>query len=269
MRQTEEILAEMDAAQQGFDVLATVDSVSEVSIWGQIKKMFALLVQMLESAQDVFKAEISSLIANAQVGTLSWYVAQAKLFQIGDTISVVSGRVTYDKFDAQKQIIAQAAITEESNGRLSLKVAKKESSGLVPLGSDEMEAFKSYVGKFKYAGVFVDAISMEADHVKLVVSVKVDRQVISNNGTLLADTSKFPVTDAISAYLAYLPSNSILNITALTDAIQQVKGVIDFTVTASYSRRPVSTTWNAFNREVLSQAGHMILHADSQISYTN
>lgn len=268
MQTQEEILAEMDAAQADFPVLATLDSTSDVAFWSQMRKMFALLKQTIQATQDQFFAKVEELIKSASVGSIAWYVEQAKLFQLGDAPIIQNGRMAYDVVDEQKRIIVQAAISEDLNsGRLTLKVAKK-TDGLVPLALDELEAVKSYVGKVKYAGVVVDVISIEADQVKLIATVKVDRQVLTTTGTLLSDSSKYPIREAIAAYLAYLPFDAVLSVTGLTDAIQKVKGVKDFTVTSSFSRRPISDTWVAFSREITSPAGHMQLHADSIISYT-
>lgn len=267
MNTTEEILSEMAAVQAGFPVLSGLDSTSDVSFFSQLRKMWALLIQIIQGAQDQFRNEIEALIAETSVGSLGWYVDQAKLFQLGDTISILNGKVSYDVIDDQKKIVAQAAITEDPGGRLTLKASKLGLSGLQPLSVEELAALKSYVGQVKYAGVVCDVISIDADHLKLVGTVKIDRQVLNSSGALLSNTSVFPVQDAIRKYIAYLPDTSALNITGLTDTIQKVKGVKDFTVTGSFSRRPVSDTWVSFSREVISPAGTMTLHNDSTINY--
>jgi len=268
MRSLEEIQAEQDIVLAKYPVLAALDSTSDVSFFALMRKMWSLLVQMLGAEWDQFKSEIEVKISSTRVGSLSWYVDQAKAFQYGDMISVIEGQVAYDVIDPAKKIVTQAAMTEDmATGRLTLKAAKIGSDGLVPLLSDELQALTSYIGKVKYAGVTCDVISIEADHLKIVATVKVDRQVIGNTGTLLSDSSKLPVLDAISAYIAALPYDSILSNTGLTDAIQAIKGVKDFTVSSSATRRPVSADWVPYLREVVSQAGHLKLHADSAITY--
>lgn len=267
MKTTEEILSEMDTVQAGFPELATLDSTSDVSFFGLLRKMWALLTQILLGQQDQFRDEITALIANTSVGSLGWYVAQAKAFQLGDTLSIVAGRTTYDVIDTQKMIVAQSAITEEL-GRLTLKASKAGVSGLQPLSDEELAALKAYMNQVKYAGVVCDVISIEADHLKLVATIKVDRQVLSASGALLSNPSVFPIKDAIAKHIAYLPDSSLLNITDLTDSVQKIKGVKDFTITGSFTRRPASAEWLSFSREVASRAGTMTLHADSILNYT-
>jgi hypothetical protein len=269
MKTTDEILSEMAVVQAKFPVLDSLDSTSGVSFILNLKKFWALLVQMLFAEVEAAKLDIETIIQTASAGSLSWYVDQIKLYQHGDQVSILNGRVAYDVFDAQKQLIKQAACVEDlSTGRLSFKAAKLGEGGFVALDANELEAVKSYVGKIKFAGVVADVISIEADDLKLLATVKIDRQVLRADGALLTDATKFPVNEAIVAFIASLPYNSVLNNTELTDKIQSVKGVKDFSITGSFTRRPVSGTWVSYSREVVSQAGHMKLHNDSNINYT-
>lgn len=269
MRSLDEIMDAQEVVLQKHPTLIGLDSTSDVSFFAQMRKMWALLVQMVESDWGNLRTEIELKIATTSVGSLSWYVDQVKAFQFGDQVSIINGQVAYDVPDDQKRIVVQAAGTEDlSTGRLNLKAAKKGPNGLIPLNVEELEALKTYVGKVKYAGVVVDVISMDADDLKITATVKVDRQVISLTGSLLTDTSKLPVHDAISAYLTALPYDSVLSNTGLTDALQSIRGVKDFTITSSFTRRPISSTWVAYSREVISQAGHLRLHPDSTINFT-
>jgi hypothetical protein len=269
MRTIEEIQLEIDKVQVTFPSLSTLDTTSDVGFFTQMRKMWALLVQLVEGAMDSFRAEIELKIAEGKVGSIPWYVSQAKQFQYGDSISIVSGRVQYDVVDSDKQIVVQAAAVEDlATGRIGLRMVKKGVSGLTALGSDELAAAKDYIGKIKYAGVVIDVTSLEADYVKIVATCKVDRQIINlTTGALLSDPTKFPTKDAINAFLAALPDNSVLNNTELTDYVQKIRGVKDFTVNISAIRRPAAITWQEYEREIVSQAGHGVLHNDSIISY--
>jgi hypothetical protein len=268
MKTTEEILTEMSATQAQFPVLDTLDSTSDTSFFLNLKKYWALLVQMLTSEFETFKTSVELLISTTSVGALSWYVDQVMAFQYGDAISILNGKVSYDAIDEQKKIVKQSTATEDtSSGRITIRAAKTGEGGYVALSTDELEALRGYVAKIKYAGVMVDVTSLEADLLKLVGVVKVDRQVFKPDGSLLTDPSKFPVRDAIIQYIANLPYTSLLSNTDLTDEIQKIKGVRDFTVTSSFTRRPISSDWISYNREVISTAGHMALHNDSLLSY--
>ncbi|TKT89466.1 hypothetical protein [Dyadobacter frigoris] len=267
MRTLDEIKADIDVTKVQFSQLDALDSTSDVSFWTTLRNMWAHLVLLVESSYDSFQAKVDLQIASTSIGSLPWYVDQVKSFQFGDPVSILNGRVTYDTIDESKRIVFQSAVTEDTvTGRLAIKAIKANS---VPLTTDELTALKEYVSKVKYAGVLADVSSLEADDLKLIVTVKVDKQVIGSNGLLLSDTTKAPVQDAIAVYLRSLPYTSVISNTALTDAVQAVKGVLDFTITGSFTKRPVSVTWVAYQRETVSLAGHALLHNDSLFTYIN
>lgn len=267
MRSIDEIKTDIDAVKVKYPALNNLDSTSDTSFWTTLRNMWATLIQIVESGWESHAAKVELLIATTSVGSLSWYADQVKAFQYGDPVSILNGRVSYDVVDQAKRIVVQAGVTEDPvSGRLAIKAAKANST---PLAADELAALKEYVSKVKYAGVLADVYSIDADDLKLVAIVKVDKQVIGSNGLLLSDTSKAPVWDAISNYIRLLPFTSVLNNTALIDAIQEVKGVLDVTITGSFTKRPVSNTWVEYQRETVSLAGHLKLHNDSQFTYTN
>lgn len=268
MKSLEEIKADMDLTQAKYTALNPLASnTSEVALYGTLKNMFAVLFQLILAEWDAFRVTVEIEIADTRVGLPEWYADQVKAFQYGDPVSVVKGRVTYDVIDESKRIIVQSCVVEDQvTGRLSIKAIKDNSAVLEP---DELTALKGYVGRFKYAGVLCDVSSIEADDVKIVCTVKVDKQVIGLNGLSLSDPSKAPVWDAIAAYLRLLPVTSMITNSEIVDAVQAVKGVKDFAISTSSTKRPVSGTWNTYDREVLSIAGHAKLHADSSFTYVN
>lgn len=267
MRSFDEIKADIDATKNKFPALNGLDSTSDTAFWVVLRNMWATLILTVEAGWDNFQAKVEQLILTTSVGSLSWYAQQGRAFQYGDPIGIINGKVAYDVIDESKRIVTQTAVVEDPvTGRLAYKAAKANS---VPLSPEELAAFKEYMSKVKYAGVLLDVASIEADDVKLVATVKVDKQVIGANGLLLSDPSKAPVWDAINAYLRQLPYTSVLNNTALVDAVQKVKGVLDITITSSATKRPVSTVWVAYQRETTSLAGHLIMHNDSQLTYIN
>ena len=269
MRTIEEIQADMDSVQATFPALTGVDTTSDTGLFKQLRGLFALFVQMLESSWDKFRQNLETDLSKSKVGNISWYVRQAKLFQYGDAIAIVNGQVGYLTVDASKNIISQATMSEDlSTGRLSLRIAKKENNQMVPLTENELWAAKEYMSRVKFAGVLLDVQSLAADQIKLVASVKVDRQIMALTGTLLANPAKTPVVDSINTYLSTLSEESVISNSALTDAIRKIPGVKDCTFTQSFNRRPTATNWSAYQSEVLAEAGYAILHADSVITYT-
>lgn len=269
MRTIEEIQADMDSVQATFPALTGVDTTSDAGLFKQLRGLFALFVQMLETSWDKFRQNLETDLSKSKVGNISWYVRQAKLFQYGDAIAIINGQVGYLTVDPNKNIISQATMSEDmASGKLSLRIAKKENNRMVPLTENELTAVKEYMSKVKFAGVLLDVLSLEADQVRLVASVKVDRQIMALTGTLLSNSTKAPVVEAINTYLSTLPEESIISNSALTDAIRKIPGVKDCTVTQSFSRRPTAPNWSAYQGEVLADAGYAILHADSVITYT-
>lgn len=239
-------------------------STSEVSFFKLLKNMWVLLVQLVESAWEEFRVGVETQIGLTRVGTLEWYADQMRVFQFGVPREVIDGKLVFRERNAAKEIVAQVCVVEDAaSGKLLVKAIK---AGGVPLSETELAALKRYIGQVKYAGVVVDAVSLAADELKLVATCQVDRQVIGTDGIALSGANS-PVFDAILAYVRRLPIDSVLNNTALTDAVQSLPGVRDFSIVESYTRRPGTTQWLPYTRETVSAAGHLVLHPDSVITY--
>ncbi|MFC5407999.1 hypothetical protein ACFPMF_01670 [Larkinella bovis] len=268
MRTTEEIMAEIDATQASIPELATLDSSSQVAFYRLLKRMWALLVQLVEKTVDDYKAKVEALLAEKTIGDLTWYQRQVFAFQFGDAVIVRGAQVTYATIDPAKQIIKQAAVTEDPvSGRLAVKAVKQgPGNTLTALYPAELAALKQYMREVKFAGVALDVVSLDADELKLVCVAKVDPQVMKPNGESLTAPGTYPVADAIAAYLRALPFDAVFSWTALTDYMQAQKGVKDFVVKQSFQRPSETGSWTAFERQFLTRAGHMVLK-DSTITY--
>lgn len=269
MRTKETIIAEMDKAQEGFPSLVTLKNSGATGFYSLLRDLWVLLVQAVEGQVDSSIADANTALAAAKVGSLAWYVATMKAFQFGDTLSVYDNlTVGYPTVVVANQIIKQAACTETSDGRLLMKLAKADVGALGPLSAEELVAAKEYVRLFKFAGVPVDVISLAADELRIEVTVKYDRQILNSSGqALVSPASPRPVDVAVAAYIQTLPFDSVISWTALTDALQKVKGVTDFQITKSYTRPAGTSVWVEFNRETTSRAGHMKLSTESVFTY--
>lgn len=268
MRTLDQIKAEMQTVQDGIPELQVLNSQSQMAFILHLKNMWALLVQLTEMAWEGVQSSTETLLANKRTGSTQWYVEQVLKFQLGDTVTVVNFQTGYEVIDASKQIIKQAACVEDAmSGRLLIKAVKAQGDQLTSLTADEVTALKAYLFEVKFAGVQVDVSSMRADQLKLYAVCKYDRQILSSTGALLADPTKYPVKDAVKAYLKAIPFNSVLSWTGLTDYLQIVPGVKDFTVTATEIAPDGTNLWASFQREVISNAGHLVL-SDDHISYT-
>lgn len=265
MRTTQQIKAEMDTVQATIPELAELNSTSNVAYFRLLKDMWALLVQMVEGSWERLQAEINTLLDAKRIGSVEWYAEQAKLFQMGDAVAVVDGKAGYDVVDPSKRIVVQSACIEDlTTGRLLLKVVKAPS---INLSAEEIQAFRAYINQIKFAGVVVDVVSLRADQIKVTATVEYDRQILAANGSLLTDNTKFPVVDALRAYLASLPFDSVVSWTGITDYMQKVAGVKDFVITATEIAPHATNAFAVWSREVVSYAGHCELVGSGTLTY--
>jgi hypothetical protein len=269
MRTIEQITADMEVTQSQLPELAALNSTSDVSYFGLLKSMWVLLVSTLEQRWDAIQADLTALLAAGQMGSLTWYVNQVKAFQYGDQVTVYDGvRVGYATVDVSKRIVQQANLSEQPDGRLLLKVAKPAGLENGPLTEPELIALKEYVRQIKYAGVSIDTVSLPADRLKLVATIKYDKQVFNEQGQFVAEPSgRRPVLEAIIIYIRALPFDSVLNWNKLTDFVMTLQGVQDFQISQAYIRPDGSPTWIEFTRETTSRAGHLALDAESIFTY--
>lgn len=258
----------MNAVQATIPELSEVNSTSQMSFFALLKNMWAQLVQIVEAAWDTTQYDIEVMLETKRIGSTSWYVEQVKKFQIGDSVTVVGGVVTYETIDAEKCIITQASCVEDPvSGRLLIKTVKGAELARTNLTEAEVAAVKDYIKQVKFAGVQIDVVSLREDRLKLLVTVKYDRQVVASNGTSLTDNTKKPIEDAVATYIRNLPFDSVISWTALTDYMQQQIGVKDFVVSATEIAPFGTNAWTAFQRETVSYAGHCVLAGESVFTY--
>lgn len=275
MRTTEQILAQIDAEQAKFPELAGLKTSSVTGVLTYLKRLWATLVQQLEGWADQIVQDIEATADRFQVGTLAWYVEQAKRYQWGHPVVVMGGRVTYAEVVPSARLIAQAAATETATGRLLLKVVKQPVAAgpMSPLTAEELTAFRAYMAQVKWAGVGLDVVSLPADELRIEVRVKVDPLVLSGSGALLTDAAQRPAQAAVERYLQRLPYDSRFTWTGLTDALQTLPGVVDFTITKTWGRAIVpgaaTPPWTEFVAEYAAASGHMrLIAAESLFTYS-
>ncbi len=268
MRTKEQIAQEMDIVQAGEPALARLNSVSQVSFVRLLKNMWVLLVLALEQRWDALVADLGQTQREAQIGSLAWYARTIRAFQYGDAVSVYDGvRVGYAAVDATKQIIQQAAVTEQADGRLLVKVAKADGLSLGPLAEAEMVSLREYIRLVKYAGVVVDVISLAPDSLRLDAVIVYDRQVLNGQGQEVSSPgARLPVIEGIFIYLRTIRFDSTINLTNLTDYVQKLPGVIDFSIRKAEIKPSGASAWQVFERETTCRAGHATLDY-SQIRY--
>ncbi len=265
----EEIIEDMNQAQAEYPELNDLSSPSSVSVWGHIKKMFALLSLTLQKGFDSFRAEIDAKIISQQIGTLPWYVDTVKKFQYGDQLNVEDNNVGYGVLDPEKQIIAQASATEVTTGgytELLIKAVKSSEAGdLEPLSINEKDALEEYISKIKFAGVKTSLVSAVADVIRLEMTVELNLLMVNSDGSKIGEATSFPVQEAIEEYFKKLPFDGVLYWTKLIDHLQLMPEVKDAVITASWS--VLGVTAIPFSRLYRSYSGHLILDENSTINY--
>lgn len=219
---------------------ATWDSTfSTVSVENLLFYIVATGIHALEVLFDTFREDVDVQVAQNIVPTVRWYHTQALRFQLGDALQYDedSGQYAYPQTDESRQIVRYAAV-KDRGGSIQVLVAK-DSGGLpAVLSAEELAAFNGYMNQVKVAGIVLDIRSIEADNIRIFATVQVDPQVIGQDGTRIADGSR-PVEDAINAYLRGIVYGGTFNKTKCVDAIQNVEGVLDLTLT-SVQARPAS-----------------------------
>ncbi len=167
-------------------------------------------------------------------GSPNYYVQQALQFQLGDNLIVntainpvtgqIYGNLIYAVIDTTKQIIAQAAFQKSLQGASFLKVATQAISGtgLAPLTSDQLVAFKSYMLNFEIVDIPLNIISIPGIILNFVSTVtyfsSFDLPTLQSN-----------VVAAFNTFLRGFQFNGIFYATDLEQYIQNnVQGIRSF-----------------------------------------
>ncbi|MEO8589491.1 MAG: hypothetical protein ABI432_08995 [Flavobacteriales bacterium] len=231
-------------------LLSDLTTSSRVSRWRLMVWVFAVAAWTHEKLWDQLKAEIEVLAAGSHIGTLRWYVEKAKVFQYGYFLENIGNVPGYSVIDIPSRIIARAA-GKEAGGYVLLKVAKLSGTDLVGLGPTELLAFAEYIDEIKMAGTIVNIITDVGDMLKIPATVYYNPLMMAPDGSLILQPTVFPVEDAINAFLANIPFNGVLTLTALVDAMQAAQGVTNpvlGTVLAKYglfSYQPIVVEYTA------------------------
>lgn len=211
-------------------VLSTVaTSTSKVSVFRLFTRIVATCAWTVEVLFDVLKEEVNNILATLKPHTTRWYAAKAKDFQYGYSLPVDTDKydntgLTQEQIDDSK-IIIYSAVTEGEDQKLRIKVAT-ETTDLEPLTAPQLEAFAEYMSRIKDAGVKLLIESNQPDKLKLSLKIFYDPLILNSDGGRIDGSNSEPVQSACKNYLKNLPFNGIFVLAYLTDALQQVDGVV-------------------------------------------
>lgn len=223
------------AAKNAQSNLNSLNSNSQVAIWNLWLWIVAVGQNLFEQLCDLFQTNIESLIANAPVFTLQWIAQMCKNFQysaanpqvvqlnVSNTYPYLS--ISYPSVIASLQIVTQAAAVNNSNNQVIIKVA----SNSTPLTSPQITALKSYLNITLPPNISYVVISDSPDLLLIQAQVYFDA---SYSGVIQGN-----MNTAITNYLAAIPFNGVITVSALEEAMLAVSGVKDVVLNNVYWRK--------------------------------
>jgi hypothetical protein len=248
-RTPQEIFLTMESAKNADPKLQGLTSTSQTALWRLMLWLVAVVQSHLEDLYDAFKMEVLQIAATAQVANLAWYQSEILKLQLGDSLIFLNKRYQYATIDEAKKIVKRCVVIEDSNGRLTVKVAKLNGVNLLPLSISEQQALVSYIKKIRVAGTRFVLISTNGDILKLTLSVYFDP-------IILQTTVQENVELAINNYIKNLPFNGEFLITHLVDNIQKVEGVKDVVIGNIASKYVASETYQNIVRSNVPIGGY-------------
>lgn len=216
------IVALLDAEQASQTDLSSINSPSNAAIYKLWKYIVATQMFLQETLWDIYKAALELTISKAAVGTSAWLQDRVMKFQYDSVTPQVlevdsDFAVNYTTVDETKRIITRCAVNRTAQRTVLVKVAKSDPP--VALSAPELSSLEGYLDDICFAGVNYVATSLTSDKLYLAANIYYDGQYSA--------TISDAVIDAVNAYLAALPFDGKVKLTALVDAIQSVTGVND------------------------------------------
>ena len=216
------IVALLDAEQAAQTGLSGLNSPSTTAIFKLWKYIVATQMFLQETLWDIYKAALELTISKAAVGTSAWLQDKVLKFQYDATtpqvLSVGSDfSVNYTTVDTTKQIITRAAVNRTAQRTVLVKVAKSDPP--VALSGPELSSLNGYLDDICFAGVNYVATSLVSDKLYLKANVYYDGQY--------SNTISESVISAVNVFLATLPFDGKIKLSAIVDSIQTVTGVND------------------------------------------
>lgn len=249
------------------ETLTGLTSNSKTAIWRLWVFIQAYAIWIHEGIFETHTAEITELIALNKIHTARWYRGEALKFQLGFELPETG---IYDNTNVEEvdvlasQIVSQASV-EEIAGRLKIKVAKTENSGiLAPLSTTEISAFTQYMELVKDAGTRLQITSRPPDDFRITLDVYFDPLVLDGNGTRLDGSNNAPVREAIENFLYNLEFNGEFLTDNFENALRAVQGV-ELVGLNSIEARFGTNPYEAITETYIADAGYMVLIFDETI----
>ena len=257
-RSVSDIKAAIIAEKNAQPALSGLTSTSQTSIWNLWAYIIAVAIHLHERLWDLYRADVEAYINRSIPGTQRWYHEQALLYQHGDSLSWIDGRFQYYPVDDAKRIVKRVAVSEVG-GQVRIKISKESGGIPTQLTPAEESAFAYYINKIKFAGTNLAVINYLPDRVKLTLAIVYDPLVIASDGSLISDSSVFPVAAAVEQYLRGIVYGGVFNKTALVDALQVASGVIDPVITLAEGKADSAVSWTTIQQNYEAVSGYFIV----------
>lgn len=233
--------------------LAELNTTSKTAIWRLMVFVVAFSIWVLENLYDTHKKEVNDIIEAKLPHRPSWYRTKALAFQYGynlltqrnefglleDTDKFDNTGYTEEQIEASK-VIKYAAVTK-SGGQLFIKIATETAGVLAPIAPEIKAAFEAYMDDLADCGVKYLVVNHLPDRLILGMQIYRNPLVLDEFGMNIR-TAKYPVEEAIKAYMKELPFNGELVLAHLVDKLQQVEGVvIPYIYNATFQAIDIST----------------------------
>jgi hypothetical protein len=245
------------------NLILDASSGSKVAKWRLWLWIVAVASWAIENISDNRVSMISAIVNGQRPHTLLWYEAQTANWQFGyDLEWIDDDHWGYSSADNSAKIVAAVSAQENDMGDIVIKVAKLDGSNLVPLEEIEVEGLVQYWAKWKDAGVKVIIVTASADEILLEATVVRNRLVLSEDGTLLRDSSVNSLSIALQEYMDSVPFNQVIRITDIEAAAKSAEGINDFVATLVQIKASGETEWTTVDREVIPSSGFAQINYD-------
>lgn len=245
------------------DLLDDITSGSKVANWRLWADVHAITSRKLQVLFDIFKAEVELIKDRSIFGTELWWIDRILEFQFGFSVEEieVDGFTTlgYANIDVPSQIVAAAAISSDTFGVTTIKVAKDDGGGnLIVFDPLEIDAINAYRDDIQPAGVAISVISLSSDLAIVTADIHYNAQFDLAQITI-------DVEAAINLYFKNLDFGGVVLINSLIDVLQAIESVVDVEIIV-FQAKPNGGSFTNITREYETSAGYIKVDPGSPLS---
>ena len=252
-RSIQEILTEIEAKSATYPELNELEqNESVVQVWGMAKQVMALGIAQVDQSIDALRKELNDKINSDEHGGVEWYRQQIFKYQHGDSLAIINNRPGYVTVNPGARVVKHVSVTEPAGGGLAIKAAGNDGSAIVPLTTDQLAGLSAYLTRVKFAGITFTLSSNSPNRVYYTITVEIDKSVFN------AVEAKKAIEKAIEKYHKSLAFNGTLYLSKVTDAIQDIEGIIDVDITRAHVMATAHRN-ELISRKYNAPAGYVIL----------